>query len=274
MKRRDFIVQSIGASLLAYLSGRGVMAVESGGEKEQTSSGLSALNPVSEYAKSYVRPMGVIDPSRRQSLTFDIIGWKTDKGRQIVSTPVLGNITVKRNPLGAAVEYEVAQHLARNETMTGRFRCLTDRWHSLVEWQFEYALDSKRRNIASMSRTRQSGRREGEKIVMVTDGAETVSASSAPLLCRCGLLDAASRIAELCEGGKKFTVLHEPAGLRPDQRFREDRRGVLGHGENAPIRTFLQTGPATVPTHWVVDSQGRPLFVSAFLISWALKAIS
>lgn len=274
MKRRDFIVQSIGASLLAYLSGRGIMAVESGGEKEQTSSGLSALNPVSEYAKSYVRPMGVIDPSRRQSLTFDIIGWKTNKGRQIVSTPVLGNITVKRNPLGAAVEYEVAQHLAKNETMTGRFRCLTDRWHSLVEWQFEYTLDSKRRNIASMSRTRQSGRREGEKIVMVTDGAETVSASLAPLLCRYGLLDAASRIAELCEGGNRFTVLHEPAGLRPDQRFREDRRGVLGHGENAPIRTFLQTGPATVPTHWVVDSQGRPLFVSAFLISWALKAIS
>ncbi|UCC99471.1 MAG: hypothetical protein JSW66_06225 [Phycisphaerales bacterium] len=273
MNRRDFMVQSIGASLLAYLSGAGAAATESSGQK-QASNRLSALNPLSEYVKSYVPPRDIIDPSRPQSLTFDVIGWKTNKGRQIVSTPVLGNVTVKRSPLGAAVEYEVAQHLGNDETMTGCFRCLTDDVHSLVEWQFEYALDSERKNIASMSRTRQSGRRKGEEIVMVTDESETVSPSSAPLLCRYGLFDVASRMARLCEGHNRFTMLHEPAGLRPEQRFREDRSGVVGRGENAPVRTFLQTGPATVPTHWVVDSQGRPLFVSAFLTSWALRAIS
>jgi len=274
MKRRDFMAHSIGASLLAFLTGQEVMARASGRPREQTSGGLSALNPVSKYARSYVRPKGVLDASRRQSLTFNVIGWRTGKGRQIVSTPVLGEIIVKRNPLDGAVEYEATQRLAKTETMTGSFRCLTDRRHSLERWQFEYALNSKRRNIASMSRTRQSGRREGDKIITVTDGAETVSTSSAPLLCRWGLLDAACRMAELCGPDDRFTVLHEPAGLRRDQRFREDRRGVLGHGQETSVRTFLQTGPATVPTHWIVDSQGRPLFVSVFLMSLALKAIS
>lgn len=274
MKRRDFMAHSIGASLLAFLTGQEVMVRGSESAREQTSDGLSALNPVSKYAKSYVRPRGVLDASRRQSLTFDVIGWRTGKGRQIVSTPVLGEIIVKRNPLDDAVEYEVTQRLAKTETMTGRFRCLTDRRHSLERWQFEYALNSKRKNIASMSRTRQLGRREGDKIITVTDGAETVSTSSAPLLCRWGLLDAACRMAELCGPDDRFTVLHEPAGLRRDQRFREDRRGALGHGQDASVRTFLQTGPATVPTHWIVDSQGRPLFVSVFLMSLALKAIS
>ena len=273
MKRRDFMVQSVGASLLTYLTASGVVAVASRTDK-QAPGRLSALNPVSEYVKRYVRPKGMLDASQRQSLTFDILGWRTDKSRQIVATPVLGEITVKRNPLVGAVEYEVQQNLGKGEKMTGRFRCLTDRWHSLEQWQLEYALDSKRKNIASMSRTRQSGRREGDKIVTVTDGAETVSTCSAPLLCRWGLLDAASRMADLCETGERYTVLHEPTGLRPDQRFRQDRSGVLGRRQGTPVRTFLQTGPATVPTHWIVDSQGRPLFVSAFLMSWALKAIS
>ncbi|MHC4432425.1 MAG: hypothetical protein ACYTBS_11355 [Planctomycetota bacterium] len=274
MKRRDFMVQSIGASLLSFLTGQSLMARGGESAELQMPNVGSALNPVSQYVKSYVRPGGVLDASRRQSLKFDVIGWRTDKSRQIVSTPVLGEITVKRSPLSGAVEYEVAQRLGKTETMTGNFRCLADRRHSLERWQFEHALDSKRKNISSMSRTRQSGRRDGKRIVTVTDGAEMVSSSATPLLCRWGLLDTAWRMAELCGAGDRFTVLHEPTGLRPDQRFREDRRGVLGHGQETSVRTFLQTGPATIPTHWIVDSQGRPLFVSVFLVSLALKEIN
>lgn len=274
MKRRDFMTRSIGASLLAYLGVSGVAAVEPDSSKQQIPGKLSALNPVSDYAGSYVPPDNALDPSRSQRLKFDIVGWKTDKSRQIVSTPVLGQVTVMRNPLKDAVEYEVVQDLAKREKMTGRFRCLTDRRHSLVDWQFEYALDSNRKNSAGMSRTRQSGRREGDKIISFTDSAEIVSASSVPLLCRWGLMDVASRMDALCGTGDRYTVLHEPSGLRPDQRFREDHGGDLANGQDTPIRTFLQTGPATVPTHWIVDLRGRPLFVSGFLVSWALKAIS
>lgn len=274
MKRRDFMARSIGASLLAYLGVSEATAVETGSEKNRIGDKITALNPVSEYAGSYVPPDNAIDPSRSQSLTFDIIGWRTDKGRQIVATPVLGRITVRRHPLEGAVEYEVVQDLSRGEKMTGRFRCLTARPHSLVSWQFEYALASGRKNIAGMSRIGQSGRREEDRVIVVTNGTETVLKHSTPLLSRWGLMDAASQMAGLCGVRDRFTVLHEPSGLRPNQRFREDHGGVLGDGQGARIRTFLQTGPATVPTHWIVDSQGRPLFVSCFLVSWALKAIS
>ena len=273
MRRRDFMARSIGASLLAYLGVSGATAEGESG-KQRIGGKLTALNPVSEYARSYVPPENVLDPSRSQSLKFDIIGWRTGKSRQIVSTPVLGQVSITRNPLKDAAEYEVVQDLTKRERMTGRFRCLIDSRHSLVRWQFEYALDSNRKNIADMSRTRQSGRREGNKIITVADGAESVSASSAPLLCRWGLMDVASRMGGLCGAEDRYTVLHEPSGLRQNQRFREDHGGVLGDEEDTPIRTFLQTGPATVPTHWIVDLQGRPLFVSGFLVSWALKVIS
>lgn len=273
MKRRDFMARSIGASLLAYLGASGLTSVGSAGEGMRMPGKSSALNPVSEYAGTYVPPDGVLDPSRPQSLTFDIIGWGTDKGRQIVSAPVLGEITVKRNLSAGAVDYEVTENLAKREKMTGHFRCLADRRHSLVEWSLEYVLDSRTKDIAGLSRTRQSGRREGDKIITVTDGAESVRASSTPLLCRWGLMDVASRMGDICGPDDRFTVLHEPSGLRQDQRFREDRRLFLRNAESPPVRTLLQTGPATVPTHWIVDLYGRPLFVSVFLVSWALKAI-
>ena len=82
MRRRDFMAQSIGASLLAYLTGSGAV-VAAGNEGRQAPGRLAALNPVSEYAKRYARPEGTLDSSPEQSLTFDILGWKTDKSRQI-----------------------------------------------------------------------------------------------------------------------------------------------------------------------------------------------
>lgn len=274
LKRRDFLLQSIEASLLAYVPVGLIMTAKSGAGTEQESGQSAALNPVSKYVESYVPPKGGLDPARRQTITFDVIGWKTDKGRQNVSTPVVGEITVSRNPLRDAIVYEVTQRLGKQETMAGRFRCRMDRWHSLVDWEFEYSLSADQESIAKLARTRQSGKREGENVVIRTNGAERTFACPAPLLCQWGMLDAAWRMREFCEAGSEFTLLHEPSGLRPRQRFREDRRVALPQGDNAPIRTFLQTGDGTVPTHWIVDSRGRPLFVTAFLMSWAMKAIS
>jgi len=274
MKRRDFLLQSIEASLLAYLPGCLIMAAKSGAGAEQESGRSAALNPVSKYVESYVPPKGGLDSARRQTITFDVVGWRTDKGRQNVSTPVLGEITVSRNPLRDAIVYEVTQHLGKQETMAGLFRCRMDRWHTLVEWEFEYSLSADQESIVRLARTRQSGKQEGENVVIHTNGAERTFTCTAPLLCQWGMLDTAWRMREFCNAGSEFTLLHEPSGLRPRQRFREDRRVALPQGDNAPIQTFLQTGDGTVPTHWIVDSRGRPLFVTAFLMSWAMKAIS
>ena len=274
MKRRDFLLQSIEASLLAYLSGGLAVAAKSRAGTDRESGRPAALNPVSKYVESYVPPRGGLDPARRQTMTFDVIGWGTDKGRQNVSTPVLGEVIVIRNPLRDAVVYEVTRRLGKQETMAGHFRCRTDRWHSLVDWEFEYSLSAGQESISRLARTQQSGKREGENVVVHTNGAESVFACPAPLLCRWGMLDAALRMQEFCEAGSEFAMLDEPSGLRPRQRFREDRRVVLPLGDNAPVRTFLQTGDGTVPTHWIVDSQGRPLFVTAFLMSWAMKTIT
>ena len=274
MKRRDFLLQSIETSLLAYLPGGLIMAAKSGAGTEQETGQPAALNPVSKYVESYVPPKGGLDPARRQTITFDVIGWGTDKGRQDVSTPVVGEITVGRDPQRDSVVYEVTQRLGKQETMAGRFRCRMDQWNSLVDWEFEYSLSADQESIARLTRTQQSGERKGENVVIRTDGAESTFACPSPLLCRWGMLDAARRMREFCKAPSEFTLLHAPSGLVPRQVFREDRQVVLPQGDDAPIRTFLQTGDGVVPTHWIVDSQGRPLFVTAFLMSWAMKEIS
>ncbi|HUV64710.1 MAG TPA: hypothetical protein VMW24_12490 [Sedimentisphaerales bacterium] len=292
MKRRDFLAQSIEATLLTYLGGgaalaaRGRTQVDKAAKKrtarvagtggvgiKQVPSHVAALNPVSAYLQSYVPPDGILDPTRRQTLAFDIVGWGTGKDRQNVSAPILGEVTVVRTPSSDVVQYEVRQKLGKEEAMTGRFRCRTDRWHSLEEWQYEYVLSTGQENIDRLTRTSQSGKNTGEQVTVRTDGTETVLTCPAPLLCRYGILDMAGRLKEFCEAEHAFTMLHEPSGLRPGQRFRQDAGDVLPGGRKRPIQTILQTGPATVPTHWIVDEQGRPLFITAFLISWALKSI-
>jgi len=292
MKRRDFLAQSIEAALLTYLGGgpalaaRGRTQVDKAARKraakvagtggvgiKQIPSHVAALNPVSAYLQSYVPPDGILDPTRRQTLAFDIVGWGTGKDRRNVSAPILGEVTVVRNPSSGVVEYEVRQQLGKEEIMTGRFLCRTDHWHSLEEWQYEYVLSTGQENIDRLTRTRQSGKNAGESVTVRTDGAESILACPTPLLCRYGILDVAGRLKEFCQVEDAFTVLHEPSGLRPGQRFRQDAGGTLPGGRKRPVQTILQTGPVTVPTHWIVDEQGRPLFITAFLTSWALKSI-
>lgn len=293
MKRRDFLAQSIEAALLTYLGGGAALAArgrtqvdKAAGKRtarvagmggvgiKQVPSHVAALNPVSAYLQSYVPPDGILDPTRRQTLTFEIVGWGTGKDRQNVSAPIVGEVAVVRNPSSGAIEYEVKQQFGKGETLTGRFRCRTDRWHSLEEWQYEYVLSTGQEKIDRLTRTSQSGKNTDANVTIRTDGAESVlEGCPTPLLCRYGILDMAGRFKEFCEARNAFTLLHEPSGLRPGQRFRQDAPDLLPAGRKRPIQTILQTGPATVPTHWIVDEQGRPLFITAFLISWALKAI-
>ncbi len=292
MNRRDFLVQSIEVALLTYLGDGAVLAAQvrtrvdkparkrvaravgTGGASVQQAPGhVVAFNPVSAYLQSYVPPEGIPDPTRRQTLTFDIVGWAATKDRRNVSAPVLGDVTVVRTPSSDIVQYEVRQRLGKEEAMTGQFRCRTDRWHCLEQWQYEYALNTGQDDIDRLTRTGQSGKNTGEGVRIRTDGAESVLACGTPLLCRYGILDMAGQLEGFCKADSEFTILHEPSGLRPGQRFRQDRGGVLPDGRESPVQTFLQTGPATVPTHWIVDEQRRPLFVTAFLTSWALRSI-
>jgi len=292
MKRRDFLVQSIEASLLTYLGGGVALGARAKtradkGAKNRAARGagkvrvatepvpdhVAALNPVSTYIRSYIPPDGSLDPTQVQTLSFDILGWGTGQDRQRVSTPILGQVTVRRNPSSESVEYDVRQQLGKLEVMTGRFQCRTDRWHSLEGWQYKYELTAGQEDIDRLSFSKQSGKDAGETVTIETDGARSVTKISTPLLCRYGILDITGRLNEFCEARNSFAMLLEPSGLRPGQRFRQDVRDVVRGRRELPIQTILQTGPATVPTHWIVDEQGRPLFITAFLTSWALKSI-
>jgi len=68
-----------------------------------------------------------------------------------------------------------------------------------------------------------------------------------------------------------FAMVAGAAGVRLNQRLQL-------HGEDAvagqTTRSILQTGSATLPTHWVIDGQGRPLFITTFLLSLALVRIA
>lgn len=273
MERRAFLMKSVEASLLAFLPAGVASAARQVKAVPISMDLLPALNPVSSYLQSYAPPEGPFDPDRAQRLVFDVVGWKTDKGRKAPTAPILGEVSVVRTPSSGEVRYEVAMRNGENETLTGTLRCGTDPWRALKSWEYVHALDAGAPNLSAWTQTRCAGTCDGGKVTLRQDGAETVQEITGPVLCRCGLIDAAPRFADLCAKAGTFAVLEVPSGLRRDQALAEDESGRLPDGGTTPIRTFLQTGPATLPTHWIVDESGKPLFITAFLTSWALKAI-
>lgn len=273
MERRAFLKKSVEASLLAFLPAGVASAARQVKAVPISADLLPGLNPVSSYLQSYAPPEGVLAPDRAQRLVFDVVGWKTDKSRKAPTSPILGEVSVVRTPSSGGTRYEVAMRNGENETLTGTLRCGTDPWRPLKSWEYLHALDAGAPNLSALTQTRCAGKCADGKLTLRQDGAESVQEIAGPVLCRCGLIDAAPSFVDLCERGGVFAVLEVPSGLRRDQTLAEDESGKLPDSGTTPIRTFLQTGPATLPTHWIVDASGRPLFITAFLTSWALKAI-
>ena len=48
-----------------------------------------------------------------------------------------------------------------------------------------------------------------------------------------------------------------------------DERGSLGWGHD-----YRQTGPAVLPTHYLVDDEGLPQLVTTMTMAWGLRATS
>ena len=67
-----------------------------------------------------------------------------------------------------------------------------------------------------------------------------------------------------------FTTIDELTYCKPNQLLHGPEHIETG-GE--PLAAFRHTGPATLPIHYVFDSQRRPVFVTFTLLSWILSAI-
>lgn len=284
--RRDFIQGAVEASIATYLAGMGLGSVAHhvGQRPDGT---VCYLGPVSRYVRDYRRPRGRVVANRAQTLRFDVVYWQAVNERTTPENKVIGEVTMKRVPAGRHVVYEIRRRLPGVEELTASITSRLDAWRTPVAWHVEHRSDSAfDRRLASQGLLIQKGRFDGKAIFTKHGKSESRLPVAAPLTSQWGLIDQAGQLQRLWDArraglGKRvqkflaeqgFSLLMEPSGVRSAQKIRRHMTGSpvpkLG-----PLTAWLQTGPATVPTHWVVDDEGRPLFITMFTTSLALREI-
>lgn len=261
MNRRDMLKETAVVILASQLPG--LAAAEPDAR-------TPALDPLPDYLANYRLPEGEAnDPQRAQTLTFDLVEWRVGPKRITVTNAVIGSLTVKRVPEPDRTVYQTVRTIDGVETLTGEFVCANDPWRSLREWRLQHVLHragtpSQRELVA----TRQLGKADGKGYELTRDGGVHKQSLAGPLACQCGLMDALPALSLPTQPG--LALVEGASGVRINQHFQTQGAEAVA-GEK--VRSILQTGDATLPTHWVVDGQGRPLFITTFLLSLALVRI-
>jgi len=71
-----------------------------------------------------------------------------------------------------------------------------------------------------------------------------------------------------------FDLLQDLSLFKPNQSLTYD--GVtpvkLRDGKTVMLKTYAQTGQGILPTHYLLDDQGRPQLITSSILSWALSA--
>lgn len=260
MNRRDMLKETAVAILVSQLPG--LAAAEPGAR-------TPALDPLPDYLASYRLPSGEPnDPRRAQTLIFDLVEWRVGPKRVNVTNAVIGSLSVKRQPEPERTVYQVERTITGVETLTGEFVCANDPWRSLREWRLQHALHrASTPNQQKLVATRQTGKADGKVYELARDGGTHRQSLAGPLACPCGLMDVLPTLSLPTPG---FALVEGASGVRINQRFQLQGTETVAGEE---VRSVLQTGDATLPTHWVLDEQGRPLFITTFLLSLALVRI-
>ena len=73
---------------------------------------------------------------------------------------------------------------------------------------------------------------------------------------------------------KVFARTRAQLSLRPNQTLRyEGQITVPVKGGEAKLDSYVQTGDAIVPTHYLVDDQGRVQLIAMSMVNWALTEL-
>ncbi len=285
LHRREFVRGVTQASIASYLAGIGLGTDTSGSECPVRST-PPGFGPVSHYLREYKPPTGRFAPDRAQTMRFDVVYWYTIDARMTPQNMVIGEVTVKRTPVAGSdlIRFDVQRTVSKIEELSASIICRGDVTRTPVSWRLDHrSASALEEELVREGRFIQTGEFDGKTVVTKQGAIERRTDVSDPLCCQWGLLEQAGQVqkvsgekhAKVIERGffgKRISVLVEPSGVRSDQLVVKQALGKPLPNAG-PLTAWLQTGPGTVPTHWIVDDEGRPLFVTIFTTSLGLREI-
>jgi hypothetical protein len=285
--RRDFLMNGIKvtASLFvldwmrvpAFAARAGKLATGPMPPKVDDSIGMLA-----DYMTRYTVPQGNFPATGGWKATYDLIGWIGEPGPHVPPhNPPVGQLVITRkgDASGGKIGYDIDYVIHMNGWDTGlksTMECSADRLPRLLKWQTHYENHSVNDPGRSWALTEQGECKEGVMEIVSKAGTRRFQ-TALPVAPQWAVIDAlrgakadpADPIA-----GARYDMLHNLTSYRPGQTIKPC--GVLDMtigGQPYQFHGFIQTGHGNEPTHFWVDSAGRPLLTTGGLRASALTSI-
>jgi len=244
-----------------------------------------SLNVIAAYLAQYAPPEGHFPADGAWKARYDLIEWMgTPTGEGAIfsrSNRLLGHLAVTRRPgsAGAGVGYDLDHAITINgfeSTLVATMQCSGGRLPGLMTWATDYEMYARKRRGSAM-RLSERGRLQDGVLEIASAAGSRRFETDRPVLPQWAVLDAL-RGARADSAGSdaqlEFDLLHDLTSYRPHQRLVPC--GVLDinlGGRAQTLHGFVQTGWGSQPTHYWVDSAGRPLLVTAGLLASGLTSI-
>lgn len=243
------------------------------------------LNVIAAYVTRYAPPRGGFPPQGGWTATFDLIEWdgspNGEGAKFIRRNRVIGRQAVTRRPggSGGGPAYAFDQALVLNgfaSNLRSTLQCSDGRLPALRAWETDYETHPVHGNRSPLKLSEQGSHREGVLLISRSGGARRIL-TDRPVVPQWAVWDAlradgADPADAIWDG--EFDLLHDLTSYRPRQQIKPC--GLLEltlHGQAHRLHGFVQTGSGTQPTHYWIDSAGRPLLTTGGLLSSALVAI-
>jgi hypothetical protein len=303
IRRRDFLISGVKVSLCFIacdalgFRGFGAQQRPLAPVIDPANSVDDSLHIIADYLTRYTPPEGNFPADGSWKATYELLDWAHP--RKVVNK-IFGRVAVTRRPAGAGIAYDVDYTnivIDFASSLKSTMQCTADRLPALIEWKTDYETHvdpSKMINriegfgdpkhmpgvaTAPPASLAEQGSHKDGVLEFTTKLGSRKLRTDRPVAPQWTLLDALRNAkADPSDpmANIEFDFLHDLTSYRPRQRLRPV--GVLdiavAGGKTQTFHGFVQTGIGTEPTHYWIDSDGRPLLVTEGIISCALTSIS
>ena len=225
----------------------------------------AAAAPVQGYLSEHAPASGSANPGL---LVYDVLRWtRTDPETGETRNVKIGSLEIERVQEDGAVKLNVRQRTSYSQPVNrleAEALCDDDAWLSMRCWKLKSWTEGREDSVYES---------EGEVVGSQwrsNDGiSESMGRFQRPMISQWSLPIALAG-GELEEGS--VTLLEDLAAIKPRQTIRPGPEVRAPYqGKEHAFTSWVQTGPAVLPIHYLVDGNHLPQLMTQGALAWALQ---
>lgn len=277
MNRREFMKSTLVAAGIGTVGQFSVSPAALGKETGLDAHGRpAALEPIRGFVPRFTPVTdGPADPEN-YTLNYDVVHWRGGR-EDAAKSGVVGSLKIERHAREDAVHYRISQDIGfggRRNILQAGIVCSPGLLETLRSWDLHAFSRDANGNKMPLSVMSEKGRNSAGQIRIEGSNYSYEHSSNRPVVSQWTILH---RFLGGMDGGTRaeFDLMHDLSVFKPAQELSYDGEieAKVKGGRRVKFDTYLQLGEGTLPIHYVLGDAGRPQFVTAAMLSWALTGV-